>query len=321
MKICNKYLCAVVAALMLAALLSGCMCSHTWQESTCLAPRTCTKCGETEGKLRAHQWGSTACNDPQPCVVCGTMEGIELTHEWGASKICVHCGHDERPAEERFPEKLVEGLQQRWQLEAALLEDPEYVLTKEDWTALFDAEYDQLQSFKEAKFKDTALKEAALAYIKTLDESYEALEYAGTDRWTDKYDSRAYQQQTVALFKLNQLSPITVDEAYAENLSKMLVNGEIIDLVVPIVDQIFFLNIREDASGALYETTIENTSSLTFAWFSLDIDLCDEAGNVVESQSVRVEGWQPDQKRRLNFTTKAEFASIDIAFANWELLE
>ena len=316
---CNRRLCAVLAAFVLAALLSGCMCSHTWQESTCLAPRTCTKCGQTEGKLRAHQWGSTACNDPQPCVVCGTMEGIELTHEWGESKICVHCGHDERPAEVRFPEALVAGLEQRWQLEKTLLEDPEYVLTKEDWTALFDAEFEKLSIFKEAKFKESALKDAALAYIKTLEDSYAALEYLDTDQWNDKYYSRAYQQQTVALFKLNQLEPVIVAEEYAENLSKMLVNGEIIDMVGPIIEQIFFLNIYSDGMRKTYETTIENTSSLAFTWFSLDINLRDAEGNVLESRTVQADNWQPGEKRRLNFITSVDASSIDVAFANWEL--
>ena len=89
--------------LLLTLLLSACACDHEWQASTCLAPRTCTRCGATEGKLRAHDYGSTACNDPKPCTVCGTTEGIELTHTWRSDcKICIYCGQDERPADDRF---------------------------------------------------------------------------------------------------------------------------------------------------------------------------------------------------------------------------
>ena len=62
-----------IIPILLAALLCGCACEHQWQPATCDTPRTCSLCGETQGKVRAHDWGSTACDDPRPCTVCGTM--------------------------------------------------------------------------------------------------------------------------------------------------------------------------------------------------------------------------------------------------------
>ena len=322
MKAINKRLCTALCLFLFVTLLAGCSCKHTWQESTCLAPRTCTRCGETEGKVRAHEWGSTDCRDPQPCVVCGTMEGLEVTHQWREDcKICVNCGQDERPADERFPDRLAEGLQKRWQLEKDLKVDRKYVYTKEDWTAMFDAEYEKLASFKEDKFKDEALRELANRYIRHLEESYETLEQFGTDQWTDEYNSRVYQQQTVTLVELNKLFPITVAEEYEKNLTKMLNNGEIIQMVTTIIDQIYFLDIRDTGYGTTYETTIRNSTSLTFEWFTLEVELLDDSGNVLDTKLLELTSWEPEEKVRLNFTTKEPFSSIDIAFANWKLPE
>lgn len=322
MNLIHKRLRVMLTVALFATLLAGCSCKHTWQESTCLAPRTCTLCGETEGKVRAHEWGSTDCRDPQPCVVCGTMEGLEVTHQWREDcKICVNCGQDERPADERFPDRLAEGLQKRWQLEKDLKVDRKYVYTKEDWTAMFDAEYEKLASFKEDKFKDETLRELANRYIRHLEESYESLEQFGTDQWTDEYNSRVYQQQTVTLVELNKLFPITVAEEYEKNLTKMLNNGEIIQMVTTIIDQIYFLDIRDTGYGTTYETTIRNSTSLTFEWFTLEVELLDDSGNVLDTKLLELTSWEPEEKVRLNFTTKEPFSSIDIAFANWKLPE
>ena len=140
---------SLLLLILLVTLLTGCTCEHEWQASTCLAPKTCIHCGETQGKVRAHDWGSTACNDPKPCTVCGTTEGIELTHTWRSDcKICIYCGQDERPADDRFMDKLSEGINTRWSM--FWYEDS--TLTKEDWKACIQAEHDQISPFLEENF-------------------------------------------------------------------------------------------------------------------------------------------------------------------------
>lgn len=316
----HKLLSACLGLLLMGLVLSGCGCDHDWQKATCLAPRTCSICGATEGKVRSHEWGSTACHDPQPCIVCGTMEGMELTHEWREDcKICIHCGHDERPAEDRFPDRLAEGLQARWAIEKSFPEDPEYVRTKEDWTSLFAAEYDQLAVFLEESFEDEAVEAAAHRYVKSIKASMEALEYFGTDRWDDEYHNGVYQEQTVALFLYNQIHPVTVAEEYQQNLEDMLVNGEIINLVMPLFDQIMFLPIMTSRGLEKYETTLTNTTSLTFKWFSLDVNLLDKDGNVLAVETCKVTNWKDGQKKRFSFTSEESFSGMEVKIINWEL--
>lgn len=74
---------AILPSLIIAIclLLAGCSCKHEWKEATCTEPKTCTKCGETEGDALGHtpgEWGvqsidyvSTIVWLHRPCTVCG----------------------------------------------------------------------------------------------------------------------------------------------------------------------------------------------------------------------------------------------------------
>jgi hypothetical protein len=249
---------------------------------------------------------------------------MELTHEWQEEcRICIHCGVDERPADDRFPEVLAAGLEERWQIEADLKEngqtDEIYVLTKEDWETLFDAEYIRLEPFRREVFQNEELGAAAQRYIISLEKSRDALVYFGTDQWEDEYHNGAYWEQAAALFEINTLRPVSVGEEYQKTLTQMVANGEIINMVWPLLDQIQFLYINTTNAGKKFETTVKNTTSLTFEWFSLDVNLLNEDGEVLSTENIKVLSWTPDQKKRFNFITDTEFAAIDVAFANWKL--
>ena len=314
----------VLCLMIFTGLLTGCGCQHEWQKSTCLTPRVCIHCGKTEGKVRSHEWGNTACHEPEGCIFCGTTEGMELTHTWQEDcEICIYCGFDGRPADDRFPELLAAGLEERWQKESDLLNKGQteegYVFTKTDWEAMFDAEYTRLAPLKEEHFQNETLGAAALRYIQSLEESKAALEHFGTDRWEDLYHNGAYWEQSIALFEINRICPVSVGEAYQETLTEMINNGEIVNMVRQLLDQIQFLHINTIGGRKKFETTVKNTTSLTFQWFSLDVNLLDENGEILETESIKVTSWKPDQKHRFNFTTLEDFSAVEVAFANWQL--
>ena len=83
--------------------LSGCCLRHEWQDATCTSPRTCIKCGETEGEALGHEWQDATCTSPQICIKCGETEGEALGHEWQdatctSPQICIKCGEIEGEA-------------------------------------------------------------------------------------------------------------------------------------------------------------------------------------------------------------------------------
>ena len=98
----------LVLAMVCLGVLSGCGCRHAWKEATCLEPKTCTQCQETEGEALGHSWQEVTCEAPKTCAACGLTEGTALGHDWQEAtcrkaKTCSHCALTEgEPAAHRF---------------------------------------------------------------------------------------------------------------------------------------------------------------------------------------------------------------------------
>ncbi len=82
-------------------------CSHIWTEATCTSPKTCSKCGETEGVPLGHSWQEADCTTARHCTQCGKTSGSPLGHDWleetdTAPQMCKRCG-------EMVPKELPEN--------------------------------------------------------------------------------------------------------------------------------------------------------------------------------------------------------------------
>lgn len=93
----KKRLSVIVLSAMILALLCGCCLTHAWLDAACETPRTCTKCGETEGEALGHTWQEATCETPKTCTACGKTEGSAPGHSWTeatceTSKTCTVCG-------------------------------------------------------------------------------------------------------------------------------------------------------------------------------------------------------------------------------------
>ncbi len=89
-----------ITAVLAAVALLGCGHEHEWEEATCKKPKTCSICGETEGKPADHEWEEATCEKPKTCKVCHKTEGEPLGHEWVEAtceepKTCSRCGATE----------------------------------------------------------------------------------------------------------------------------------------------------------------------------------------------------------------------------------
>lgn len=99
-----KKITAIVLLLALSCLLlTGCFCQHEWKDATCDDPKTCEKCGETEGDELDHEWEVADCVNPKTCSLCGKTRGEALGHTWTdatceTAKTCTVCGETEGKA-------------------------------------------------------------------------------------------------------------------------------------------------------------------------------------------------------------------------------
>lgn len=94
-KIGGFLLFATVMVLFCVAM-TGCCLKHEFAEATCTEPKTCVKCGKTEGEALGHEWSEATCTKPKTCSACGATEGAALGHkievEAGKEATCTEDG-------------------------------------------------------------------------------------------------------------------------------------------------------------------------------------------------------------------------------------
>ena len=71
----KKVISLALALVMALLLLAGCGHEHTWTEATCIKPKTCKTCGETEGEPLGHTPLEADYWTPSLCAVCGKELG------------------------------------------------------------------------------------------------------------------------------------------------------------------------------------------------------------------------------------------------------
>ena len=70
---------------------------HKWKEATCVSPKTCEMCGQTEGTVEGHVWKEATCTSPKTCSNCGAEDGLAAGHRYTSAdcvspKVCTVCG-------------------------------------------------------------------------------------------------------------------------------------------------------------------------------------------------------------------------------------
>lgn len=99
----KKKMLLLICIISMTVLMSACVCKHEWIDATCEEPKTCGKCGKTEGEALGHTWVEATCTEAKKCSVCGKTEGEALGHTWveatcTEAKKCSVCGQTEGEA-------------------------------------------------------------------------------------------------------------------------------------------------------------------------------------------------------------------------------
>ena len=81
----RKLFLLLIISLLLSCVLTACGgngCAHEFDAATCMSPRTCTLCKETEGDIGEHSFNPATCKSPKSCEYCGKTEGEIGEHIW-----------------------------------------------------------------------------------------------------------------------------------------------------------------------------------------------------------------------------------------------
>ena len=92
-----KRIIAIIIIIVICISLSACCVSHEWKDATCTDPKTCIKCGKTEGSPLGHTWEDATCIKAKTCSTCGITEGAALGHQATPAtctedSVCSVCG-------------------------------------------------------------------------------------------------------------------------------------------------------------------------------------------------------------------------------------
>lgn len=125
-------------------LLSGCSCEHEWIEATCEEPKTCEKCGETEGEALGHSWIEATCTDPKTCEECGTIEGEALGHIEGSMKYTETDYVEAIKIYEAKCERCNKVLDSKEEKLESLIKDGKFYLTPEELSDRMSNSFDEV---------------------------------------------------------------------------------------------------------------------------------------------------------------------------------
>ncbi|MFY9282825.1 MAG: FxLYD domain-containing protein [Miniphocaeibacter sp.] len=222
-------------------------------------------------------------------------------------------------ADKEFLSSFKKGLEKRWDL-------PEIDLTmdiqeqKEEYLKAIDIELNEIKGYSSEKFEDTKLQEKALSYINILKEQRESLDYFTVDeiKFYETWDKISAERSKI-LVDLVDSYKIEFSEKYKNILDDFKLNAQMAieddtknKEIEDIVNKVEFTKVKEEYGSSYYEAVVENTSSVEFEHFSLEISLIDEEGIIVESTySNNISNWKPGQKFKFEFVTQTTFAKME----------
>lgn len=226
-------------------------------------------------------------------------------------------GCEEQSSDEAFLDALVNGLEARWTLTDKFEGDNAADETKTDWESFFNAEYEQIKDFKDAEFENADLGKWAKKYINSIEASKDCLQYYGTNQWDEKYFNGAYQSRVEALYMINSIQKIEVSEEYDGDLSSLITDGEVSNMVTKLLKEVKFKETKNDYGWKTYQAVVENTSSADFDYFAFTVALIDKDGVTISTQDAYVEKWNSGEKIRFEFETDEDFEEMNVKYASW----
>lgn len=236
-------------------------------------------------------------------------------------------------ADDQFIKDMSKGLQARWKLneqdenkegyDQIDVQSSEY---KDMMLSYVQAELDCIEKYKDEKFKDSQLQEKAISYINLLTKHKEVCDYIPVDyygKYLDEFQS-IYNERSKIIEDMANNYGLTVEEKYQSNLDEFKTNSQLVqeqdalqNSITNMLNNIQFQEVNDDGYGwKTYQAVVENTSGKDFSEFSVNINLLNADGVIVETQYDQVSNFANGAKAQFEFMTDKDFTSTQVT-ANW----
>lgn len=212
---------------------------------------------------------------------------------------------------------LEKALESRWNYVSKVENDEIKVESdSEYYKECVNKELSKLETYKEAEFKDARLRKLMLDYIEGLNTQLDSIKYYDIDMlkynelWTQGYNLRSK-----VIVELVEDYGLKVDE---KELNKIKVNVQVLKEdegvekeVEELSKTIKFQEVKNEYGYKTYSAIVENTTSVKFESFYLNIKLIDADGVVVETAISSVDNWNPSEKMTFEIFTDKDFEKIE----------
>ncbi len=223
--------------------------------------------------------------------------------------------------DESFIKTLASGLDARWNyIDSQKYKNDDYLTQLK---TCVETEYNVLKKdpFSEKKFKDSKLKELALAYknelengVSIINKSTAASIESYDSPWTDHYNNRSK-----LLVEINSKKEIPVKNK--KQLKDLINNGTAVkkneELKSKIDNTLSKISFSEEASTdssnyKKYTAVVENDMGVDFKNFSAKVYLEDSNGTRIETEYISADDWNIGQKVTFSLSTDKTFASYKV---------
>lgn len=236
-------------------------------------------------------------------------------------------------ADEQFIKDMSKGLQARWDLNAEdekkdgydkiELESQEY---KDMMLSYIQAELDCIEKYTDEKFKDSKLQEYAVKYINLLKQHKEVCQYIPVDyygKYLDEFNP-IYDERSKIIEDLVENYNLTVDKKHQDTLDEFKTNSQLVkdqdaleESIKNMLANVQFTVSEDDGYGwKTYQGVVENTTGKDFKTFTVNINLKNAEGVIVETMYDDVSNFTNGSKAQFEFSTDKDFASTEVV-VNW----
>ena len=237
-------------------------------------------------------------------------------------------------ADKQFIKDMSKGLQARWDLSDAdeekdgydkiELQSQEY---KDMMLSYIKAELDWIEKYTDEKFKDSKLQEYAVKYINLLKQHKDICQYIPVDyygKYLDEFNP-IYDERSKIIEDLVENYNLTVDKKHQDTLDEFKTNSQLVkdqdameESVKNMLANIQFTEVSNEDGWTTYQGVVENTTGKDISSLSVDINLKNADGVIVETTYDDVSNFTKGAKAQFEFYTDKDFATTEVTASYYE---
>ena len=235
-------------------------------------------------------------------------------------------------ADEQFIKDMSKGLQARLDLIDKNEKKDEEVdsQSQEEKDMTLDciqAELDCVEKYTDEKFNDSKLQEYAVKYVNLLKQHKDACKYIPVDyygKYSEELDS-IYNERSKIIEDLVENYNLTVDKKHQDTLDEFKTNSQLVkdqdameESVKNMLANIQFTEVSNEDGWKTYQGVVENTTGKDISSLSVDINLKNADGVIVETTYDDVSNFTKGAKAQFEFYTDKDFATTEVTASYYE---